>query len=117
MDRGDFSREVPYEQLPLFQKYLIPTAHQRPIPAYVATNLLDSMVSHPRPFRAEVNDIVNALLDGANGLVLAAETAIGKYPVQCVRMVRRLIQQHERQAWSSQPSRALRRRIQAGVAS
>ena len=69
------------------------------IPAYVATNLLDSMVSHARPFRAEINDMVNTLLDGANGLVLAAETAIGKYPVQCVRMVRRLIQQHERKTW------------------
>ena len=117
IDRGDFSREVPYEQIPLFQTRIIAKAHQRPIPAYVATNLLDSMVTHPRPFRAEINDMVSVLLDGANGLVLAAETAIGAYPVQCVRMVRRLIRQHERQARSWQPSRALDRRMRAGVVS
>lgn len=109
IDRGDFSREVPFEQLPIFQKHLIADAHRKPIPAYVATNLLDSMVSSARPFRAEINDMVNALLDGANGLVLAAETAIGDYPVQCVRMVRRLIQQHERRTWRATTSGAARR--------
>jgi pyruvate kinase len=111
MDRGDFSREVPYEQLPVFQKHMIAKAHQRPIPAYVATNLLDSMVSAPRPFRAEVNDIVNALLDGANGLVLAAETAVGTYPIQCVKMVRRIIQQCEKQWWPGRVMRTTSRRL------
>jgi ATP sulfurylase len=97
IDRGDLSREVPVERLPALQKLIIAKCHQKPIPVYVATNLLESMVLHPRPSRAEINDVANTLLDGANGLVLAAETAIGKYPVQCVSMVRRLIQQHQDQ--------------------
>ena len=109
IDRGDFSREIPFEQLPIFQKRIIAKAHQKPIPVYVATNLLDSMVSYHRPFRAEINDMVNALLDGANGLVLAAETAIGKYPVECVRMVRHIIRQHERQFWADRTFRVARR--------
>jgi len=95
IDRGDLSREIPIEQIPGFQKMIISRAHKRPIPVYVATNLLESMVSVPHPTRAEVSDIANTLLDGANGLVLAAETAIGKYPVQCIGMVKRLIQQHQ----------------------
>lgn len=95
IDRGDFSREVPLEELPRLQRMIIATAHRRPIPVYVATNLLDSMVREPRPLRPEVNDLLNILEDGANGLVLAAETAIGRYPVQCVRMVRRLMDWHE----------------------
>lgn len=95
IDRGDLSREVPVEQIPALQKMIISKAHKRPLPVYVATNLLESMVSIPQPTRAEINDIANTLLDGANGLVLAAETAIGNYPVQCVSMVRKLIQQHQ----------------------
>ena len=118
IDRGDFSREVPFEQLPIFQKRIIANAHRKPIPAYVATNLLDSMVSSAQPFRAEVNDMVNTLLDGANGLVLAAETAIGTYPVQCVRMVRRLIRQHERTMWRATASgRGRRLRIPTALQS
>ncbi len=94
IDRGDLSREVPVERLPRLQKMIINEAHNRPIPVYVATNLLESMVLDPYPSRAEVNDIANTLMDGADGLVLAAETAIGRYPVQCVSLVRRMISQH-----------------------
>lgn len=99
LDRGDLSRDVAVEELPFLQKSIIRKAHQRPVPIYVATNLLESMVSSPFPSRAEVNDIVSTLLDGANGLVLAAETAIGRYPVRCVSMVRRLINQYEAETW------------------
>ena len=60
-------------------------------PIYVATNLLESMIHNPIPTRAEINDIMNTLLDGANGLVLAAETAIGENPIKCVAMVNRVI--------------------------
>ena len=56
-------------------------------PVYVATNLLESMVIKRDPTRAEVNDIYNTLIDGANGLVLAAETAIGNYPLECINMI------------------------------
>lgn len=101
IDRGDLSRSAPLEEIPALQKLIIRRAHQKPIPVYVATNLLESMVSLPYPTRAEVNDIANSLYDGANGLVLAAETAIGKYPVKCASMVMRLIQQHREEMGSS----------------
>jgi len=94
IDRGDLSREKPVEKIPALQKMIITKAHQKPIPVYVATNLLESMVTNPFPSRAEINDIANTLADGANGLVLAAETAIGKYPVQCVNMVGKMIKQY-----------------------
>ena len=100
IDRGDLSREVPLESLPLIQKAIIERANQAGVPVYVATNLLESMVVSSRPTRAEVNDVINTLLDGADGLVLAAETAIGRHPIGCVSMVRTLIDLHERRAAS-----------------
>ena len=97
IDRGDLSRSIPPEEIPAVQKYVVRKAHQRPLPVYVATNLLESMVELPYPTRAEANDIANTLLDGANGLVLAAETAVGKYPVECVGMVMRLVHRYHGQ--------------------
>lgn len=91
IDRGDLSREEPLEMIPLLQKKIINISNSLGKPAYVATNLLESMIEQKKPTRAEVNDVVNTLLDGADGLVLAAETAIGKYPVDCVNMIFRLI--------------------------
>lgn len=91
IDRGDLSREKPLETVPFLQKYIIRQAVKERVPVYVATNLLESMVNNIVPTRAEVNDIMNTLIDGADGLVLAAETAIGKYPVACVAMVKKAI--------------------------
>src|SRR5688572_21389719 len=91
IDRGDLSRQVPIELLPQTQKNIIQRARAVACRVYVATNLLESMVSMPTPTRAEVNDIYNTLADGADGLVLAAETAIGKYPIQCASMVSKII--------------------------
>ena len=99
IDRGDLLREISVEDLPFVQKRIIARAHQKPVPVYVATNLLESMVASPRPMRAEVSDIGSTLFDGANGLVLAAETAIGQYPVRCVAMVRRLIDRYLATSW------------------
>jgi ATP sulfurylase len=99
IDRGDLSREIPVEHLPFLQKRVINKAHQYPIPVYVATNLLESMVYSPYPSRAEVSDIISTLQDGANGLVLAAETAIGRYPGRCVAMVKRLVNQYLSESW------------------
>ena len=99
IDRGDLSRNISVENLPFLQKQIISRAHQKPLPVYVATNLLESMVTTPYPSRAEVSDIASTLLDGANGLVLAAETAVGNYPVQCVAMLRRLIAQYMSETW------------------
>ncbi len=93
LDRGDMSRQVPIEQIPRIQKEIIRKAKQANVEMFVATNLLESMITVPYPTRAEVNDIFNTLVDGADGLVLAAETAIGAYPVECASMVSRVIQQ------------------------
>ncbi len=98
IDRGDLSREVPIEQIPAIQKMIIRKAQTHGAKVYVATNLLESMTSAPTPTRAEVNDVYNTLADGADGLVLAAETAIGQYPVGCARMVVRIVQQFQRKA-------------------
>lgn len=92
IDRGDLSRQVPLELLPQTQKSILQRARHIGCKVYVATNLLESMVSMPVPTRAEVNDIYNTLVDGADGLVLAAETAIGQYPIQCASMVNKIIQ-------------------------
>lgn len=95
IDRGDLSREVPVEQVPLYQKEIIRRARTWNTPVYVATNLLESMVQNRRPTIAEANDIMNTLIDGADGLVLAAETAVGAYPVRAVEMVRSLARAFE----------------------
>jgi pyruvate kinase len=95
IDRGDLSREVRLEAIPLLQKTIVHKANTLGIPVYVATNLLESMVRRRAPTRAEVNDVINTLLDGASGLVLAAETAIGKYPVEAARMIAALLKEYE----------------------
>jgi pyruvate kinase len=95
IDRGDLSREVRLEAIPLLQKAIVRKANALGVPVYVATNLLESMVTRRTPTRAEVNDVMNTLLDGANGLVLAAETAIGKYPVEAARMIVSLMREYE----------------------
>jgi pyruvate kinase len=96
IDRGDLSRQVPLEQIPAQQKDIIGRVKAIGRPVFVATNLLESMVHSPVPTLAEINDIYNTLDDGADGLVLAAETAVGKFPVGCVVMVRRVIAEFER---------------------
>ncbi len=96
IDRGDLSREVPLENIPLLQKAIIRKANQVKVPVNVATNLLESMIANRKPTRAELNDIVNTLLDGATGLVLAAETAIGQHPVGAVDMVLNMIERFRR---------------------
>ncbi len=102
IDRGDLSRQVPIEMLPQTQKRIIQRAKAAGRLVYVATNLLESMVSLPNPTRAEVNDIYNTLADGADGLVLAAETAIGKYPIQCASMVSKIIHVFQREVIDNQ---------------
>lgn len=93
IDRGDLSRDVPLEKIGLIQKHIIEKANVLKKPVYVATNLLETMIEKFKPTRAEINDITNTLLSGANGLVLAAETAIGKYPVESVNMVKSVIEE------------------------
>jgi ATP sulfurylase len=96
IDRGDLSRQVNIEKLPSVQKDIIRRSKQLGVPVYVATNLMESMVTSPHPTRAEVNDVYNTLIDGADGLVLAAETAIGGYPVASASMIRRIIEEFDK---------------------
>ena len=95
IDRGDLSRQVPIEKIPFFQRRIVSLARSRGKKVFVATNLLESMVKTRQPTRAEVNDVISTLDMGANGLVLAAETAMGNYPVECVEMISKLINQFE----------------------
>jgi len=98
IDRGDLSRDVPLIKIAFAQSYILNTAKSLEMPAYVATNLAESMVVNPEPTRAEINDIVNTLKSGADGLVLAAESAIGKYPIECVRVMSNIISEIDNQA-------------------
>jgi pyruvate kinase len=100
VDRGDLSREVPLEYVPFYQKVIVRQANRANRPVFVATNLLESMVTNRRPTLAEANDIANTLLDGVHGLVLAAETAIGIDPLRAVDIVRNSIEAFERSSRS-----------------
>jgi len=96
IDRGDLSHEVPFEYVPYYQKAIARRANRGNRPVYVATNLLESMVTSRTPTIAEANDIANTLLDGVHGLVLAAETAIGIDPLGSLDLVLRAIDTFER---------------------
>jgi pyruvate kinase len=96
IDRGDLSREVALEHVPFCQKAIVRRANRWNRPVFVATNLLESMITNRRPTIAEANDIANTLLDGVHGLVLAAETAVGVDPVGTVDMILRMIRIFDR---------------------
>jgi pyruvate kinase len=95
IDRGDLSREVPIEEIPTVQRDIIRCCNEAERKVYVATNLLESMIQQPGPTRAEVNDVITTLESGADGLVLAAETAIGVNPIASANMIARLIRTFE----------------------
>ncbi|MBI2048266.1 MAG: hypothetical protein HYT27_03950, partial [Parcubacteria group bacterium] len=91
IDRGDLSKEIPIEKVLFAQKIIIDKARKAGKEVYVATNLLESMVEKREPTRAEIHDIIATILDGASGLALAAETAIGKYPVEAINTLNKVI--------------------------
>lgn len=93
--RGDLGVEMPAEDVPLLQKRLIRTAHRYGRPIVVATQMMESMIENPAPTRAEASDVATAVFDGADAVMLSAESATGKYPVETVRMMDRIIARTE----------------------
>ncbi|SDX59766.1 pyruvate kinase [Lutibacter oricola] len=93
--RGDLGVEIPMERVPLIQKRLVLAAKKAHIPVIIATQMMETMIDNQVPTRAEVNDVANSIMDGADAVMLSGETAMGKFPIEVIQQMRRIIENVE----------------------
>lgn len=113
--RGDLGVELPLEAVPIVQKQAVEIARRLAKPVIVATQVLESMITNPRPTRAEASDCANAILDGADAVMLSGETSVGEFPVLTVRTMARIIESTEEHGLGRIPPLGTRPRTQAGA--
>jgi pyruvate kinase len=101
--RGDLGVEVPFDEVPLIQKSIVEKCIMHSKPVIIATQMMESMITNFRPTRAEANDVANAVLDGADVLMLSGETSIGKYPVETINNMQRIINYTEKNTNRTNP--------------